>query len=311
MRFPHFDFYPGDWQSDIGNASLSYEEQGVHMKLLCLMWDTDDCTLPDNDQVIARLLGVSLRKWKQWRRDLIDGDLPVFELSPDGRIYSKKLRKIFQRACLDAEKKRNAAAHRWQAEKSPEPALNQDSGHADALQVESSRNAPPLPSHVTRISTADASHQSSVKGSINNNNNAHAREAVEQRLQAAYFEGLGVLPNPLQREALYAYLSDPEHPLDLDVVCDACRVTGLHAERRTWSYLDSVLRNRRDQGLVTMALVNQAEASRTRASPGVESSTRVVDRSPPIRETSGQDVDPETYAILLAAEERRRAAQGG
>lgn len=104
MRFPHFDFYPGDWQSDTSNAALTFEEQGVHMKLLCLMWDQDDCTLPDDDPLIARWLKVTPRKWKQWRAVLVDGNFAVFR-AENGKIFSKKLRKIFQKAVADSKKR--------------------------------------------------------------------------------------------------------------------------------------------------------------------------------------------------------------
>ena len=54
---------------------------------------------------------------------------------------------------------------------------------------------------------------------------------------------------------------------------------------------------------------DELEDHAARAAPR-QAPTRPPDRAPP-RETSGWEVDPETYAALLSAEERRRAGQGG
>lgn len=176
MRFPHFDFYPGDWISDGPNAMLSYEEQGVHMRLLCWMWSTADCAIPDDDTVIARVLGVPRRKWLQWRAHLVDSENAVFRVE-NGQIFSQKLRKIFAQAIAKSQKAQVSARSRW----NPKPAPRLNSADATAMRTHSEGNA-----NAERPQcVGNASHQSSV---INHQkekekeaaalNAAHARETA-------------------------------------------------------------------------------------------------------------------------------------
>ena len=48
---------------------MSYEAQGVYMRLLCYCWkDSDEqCWIRDDDQEIANILGLTPRKWKKYR----------------------------------------------------------------------------------------------------------------------------------------------------------------------------------------------------------------------------------------------------
>lgn len=147
MRFPHFDFYPGDWRNDTNNGLLTFEERGVHIELLCLMWDQPDCTLPDDDGVIARLLHVSVRQWKKWRQHLLDGDHPVF-VKENGRFFSKKLLKMWHKALDKSAKAQAAATERWNAKPAPEAGSEKTTdmpspsdSNADALQMQSDGNA--------------------------------------------------------------------------------------------------------------------------------------------------------------------------
>ena len=46
---------------------LTLEEHGAYLRLLMLAWRTDDCSLPDDDRRIARMLGISGNRWKKIR----------------------------------------------------------------------------------------------------------------------------------------------------------------------------------------------------------------------------------------------------
>ena len=78
--------------NDSHNAALTYEEWGVHIALLCRMWDQPDCTLPNDDRYLARLLRVPEDQWRQWREVLVDGPYAVLIIQ-HGKIVSPRLYK--------------------------------------------------------------------------------------------------------------------------------------------------------------------------------------------------------------------------
>ena len=41
MKLPAFQFYPGDWRKDPGIQSLTFEERGIWVELLCLMHESE------------------------------------------------------------------------------------------------------------------------------------------------------------------------------------------------------------------------------------------------------------------------------
>jgi len=54
-RRPSFQFYPGDWLSSSKTAMMTPAEEGAYIRLLCYCWKDEDCSLPDDDEVLARL----------------------------------------------------------------------------------------------------------------------------------------------------------------------------------------------------------------------------------------------------------------
>jgi len=92
-RPPAFQFYPRDWL-DFRVQRMSYESQGIYLKLLCFMWadSKDQCSLPNDDKALSSALGISLQKWKSIKKELwFNGD-PIF-VEKNGKIFSKRLRK--------------------------------------------------------------------------------------------------------------------------------------------------------------------------------------------------------------------------
>ncbi len=268
MRFPHFDFFPSDWQSDTSNAALTFEEQGVHMRLLCLLWDQDDCTLPDNDELIARWLKVSRRKWRQWRAVLIDGEFAVL-CAENGRIFSKKLRKIFEKAVADSESNRRAAAIRWQNAQAQKAARDLGSASTDAMQAHADGNADAVQTHCECIDSAYASHQSSVKEKRSAASTPRAHATLDWgEFESAWQTHLGGQPSAIARQEIDLWLQ-PEGDLPalaLDVVIWAMEEADRN-EKRTWVYVCRILTRCRKEGLTTRFLAEAQAAARTRASP--------------------------------------------
>lgn len=128
MQFPHFDFYVRDWLNDLNNRALTREARSVHIDLLAMMWQQDDCRLPDNDRAIAALLGARPEEWQTWRADLIDGPLPVLRVE-DGFIISPRLMEERNHAVEVSTSKRNNANNRWGKQKN---SVGNSSAYANA-----------------------------------------------------------------------------------------------------------------------------------------------------------------------------------
>ena len=54
-KSPAFQFYPGDWLSSPNVAMMTPEQEGAYIRLLCYAWADPDCSLPDDDEVLAKL----------------------------------------------------------------------------------------------------------------------------------------------------------------------------------------------------------------------------------------------------------------
>ncbi len=257
MRFPRMDFYPENWLSDTNNMALTFEEQGVHMYLLCRMWDQPDCTLPDDDAQIARWLKVTVRQWRKWRAVLVDGDYPVLHRE-NGRIFSKKLREIFEKAVAKSKTRTDAANARWDAENMPEMATEHDSSDASG-----SANAP-----ANADANASEMHEKneSFASPIPHSTYQHKREEEEMRARAprvelpAWFEQHwatnlhGTMPTAIG-EIMYRYRQPTSNgpPLPWEVIRWAIIEAGLKSERRNkWPLLERILDNLHAHGITTI-----------------------------------------------------------
>lgn len=99
------DAYLGD------TLHLSLEEHGAYLKLLMIAWRSNTCDLPDDDDRLAAMLSIPVRKWKKIKT-------AVFEMWTlnNGRWQQKKLIKIREMVETKRKKRSSAAAERWGAE---------------------------------------------------------------------------------------------------------------------------------------------------------------------------------------------------
>lgn len=84
---PFMPFFTQSWFGDEKVRTYTYEQQGVYFTILCHLWESGTATLLDNDQDMAKLLGISSRKWKSLRSVLIDGRFAA--LKSDGLSISQ------------------------------------------------------------------------------------------------------------------------------------------------------------------------------------------------------------------------------
>lgn len=72
----------------IGDTThLSAAQTGAYLMLLMIAWRTEDCTLPDEDEKLARYARMDLRTWKNNRSTVIE----FFQKDSNGRLYQPRL----------------------------------------------------------------------------------------------------------------------------------------------------------------------------------------------------------------------------
>lgn len=90
---------------------LSLEEHGAYLKLLMITWRNNGKPLPDDDQRMARMLGVTSARWRDRLRPVLT---PFFDLS-DGTWRQKRLEKEWAFVAKNSKVQREKARKRWSA----------------------------------------------------------------------------------------------------------------------------------------------------------------------------------------------------
>ena len=117
------DAYLGD------TTHLTTIEHGAYLLLLLAMWRTRDCSLPNDDKLLARYTRLTAGQWARVKPVL----MPFFDVLPD-RITQGRLTDEHNLVRQNSRKASDSAKARW--------LKNKESGDADALQSDSERNAP-------------------------------------------------------------------------------------------------------------------------------------------------------------------------
>lgn len=113
MNSPRFDFYPSDWLGDTNVQAMSLEVEGAYIRLLAHAWQSDDCSLPDNAEILARFLRVSRRNFARIWADLTTGTRAVFVRDSDGNWRNPRLVREWKKAQQRAKQASEAAGARW------------------------------------------------------------------------------------------------------------------------------------------------------------------------------------------------------
>jgi uncharacterized protein YdaU (DUF1376 family) len=84
-EFPYFPLYPTDLLGDDKVIGMNLSEFGAYVRLLCLAWQrTPPATIPSEDCLIAKLLGVTASEWARLKPAV----LPCWQLR--GGLYHNK-----------------------------------------------------------------------------------------------------------------------------------------------------------------------------------------------------------------------------
>lgn len=115
-----------DWRASTARAAMSPLARGVYRELLDAHWGERDCSLPDDDRMLAALAGVSAEEWASVKGEV----LPWLPLNAKGRRQNPRARAAWKEALAFREEKREAgkqgAAKRWHSHGRPtaEPLAN-------------------------------------------------------------------------------------------------------------------------------------------------------------------------------------------
>lgn len=118
-EFPYMPLWTDAYLGD--TRHLTTEEHGAYLLLLMEAWRRPSCSLPDSDQLLARLSGLTPAKWKR-AKPIIMGFWKI-----DGRSrewVQKRLKKEREKTASKSRKSRDAAAARWK---------NSKNTHANAI----------------------------------------------------------------------------------------------------------------------------------------------------------------------------------
>jgi len=102
VSLPYFMFYPADFLSDLGQQALTTEQCGAYIRVLCAMWNHNNDReewrgLPENDTILARITGVSVRRWRRISEVLLDEFSPVIQRTPEF-LTNKRIEKEWNKA---------------------------------------------------------------------------------------------------------------------------------------------------------------------------------------------------------------------
>ncbi len=95
---------PMYWDAYLADTThLTTEEHGAYMLLLAAMWRRDGA-VPDDDKDNARILGLTLAKWRKTKRRFVD-TISGFCIE-EGRVTQEKLKKTWETTQEKIEKNR-------------------------------------------------------------------------------------------------------------------------------------------------------------------------------------------------------------
>jgi uncharacterized protein YdaU (DUF1376 family) len=135
QKTPSFPFYPKDWLSDINVQSLSHEEKGIYLDMLCYSWLDD---LPDDAKVIAKILRCDSSA-------IIQSIIDRFFTVKKGKIFNKKIEKIKQEL-IEFRKKKSEAGKLGNAKRWGKKKVSQCDDFATRKQHR--KTSPPTPSSI-------------------------------------------------------------------------------------------------------------------------------------------------------------------
>ena len=120
--FPYLPLWTDAYLAD--TTHLRTEEHGAYLLLLFSAWRTADCSLPDDDDILSRLAGLSLSKWQSMKPTI----MAFWRLNKRRKRWvQKRLQKERENSAEKSSKARGSAVSGWKKRKS---------GNANAMRTQ-------------------------------------------------------------------------------------------------------------------------------------------------------------------------------
>lgn len=109
-------FYKRDPDAAIaGMNQLTFEQRGAYNSLLDLLYSRDG-DVPDDDNLVARMIGAHWREWGRLKRELIAAGKVWSE---GGKLCANRVQEVLREAAETSQTQRRRVAERWQKSKKP------------------------------------------------------------------------------------------------------------------------------------------------------------------------------------------------
>ena len=118
-RLEFYAWYAGDFRRD--TQHLTRDERAAYREILdeIFITDQEECSLPDNDEYLARIVQRPLDEWKMMRFALLDGPKPLIGKRLDGRIFSARLQEEIRIAQQKSDIQSKRSRDYWDSRKKP------------------------------------------------------------------------------------------------------------------------------------------------------------------------------------------------
>lgn len=98
-KLPYLPLFTNDWLASAKIITMTPAEEGAYIRLLCIAWNDDQCSLPDDDASLAAMSRLNSH-WPESSAKI----RACFE-AHDGRLYNEKLLHHWQKSHDQHEKK--------------------------------------------------------------------------------------------------------------------------------------------------------------------------------------------------------------
>lgn len=143
MKRPSFQFYPKDFLADRRVATMSNEQRGGYMLLLCYMWQEEACALPNDNDELCSLSGLDIEKIRKVLMCFIAHPSLPDHISHKRLLEEREKQDHRRKKMSDAGKRGNEK--RWGKPKKEPSQGDHDPIANDRSSSPSSASADPLP----------------------------------------------------------------------------------------------------------------------------------------------------------------------
>lgn len=149
--FPYLPIWTDAYLAD--TTHLHTEEHGAYLLLLFAAWRRPDCSVPDDDAILARLAGLSLARWKAMKATV----MAFWSLDKRKRMWvQKRLQNEREKAVAKRSKAKGSASSRWKQTKTDDANAMRTQCYPEPYPYPEKANAFSLRSRAKKSSRIDA-----------------------------------------------------------------------------------------------------------------------------------------------------------